>query len=256
MRDALENITLLQKCMNELQLENQILKEILERSGIPYINELKKYQYPEKAEQWEENQGSRIIHPPCITNEMANKFYGRFWGRQDVYSKRTVKKSTGEVGYFPQCNHFWKECCPRKYGKKIRCTDCPDRDWTKLKLDQIKSHLEGKDPYGNDVIGVYPLLPNGTCRFLVFDFDNHEKDAEKNDFANNSETWMEEVEAMRLICERNGIDPLVERSRSGRGCSCVDFFQQSSFCGDSQKIWEYIVRERGGNSKPEIVSIL
>ena len=34
---------------------------------------------------------------------------------------------------------------------------------------------------GSDVIGVYPLLPDGTCRFLVFDFDNHEKDAEKTD---------------------------------------------------------------------------
>ena len=30
-RDALENITLLQKRMNDLQLENQALKEILER---------------------------------------------------------------------------------------------------------------------------------------------------------------------------------------------------------------------------------
>lgn len=57
MRDALENITLLQKRMNELQLENQILKGILERSGISYINELKKYQYQEKTGLWEENQG-------------------------------------------------------------------------------------------------------------------------------------------------------------------------------------------------------
>lgn len=217
MRDAIENITLLQKRMNDLQLENQVLKEILNRSGISYADELRKYQYPDGTEVREENQGGRIMHPACITDEMANKFYGRFWGRQDVYSKRTVKKSTGEVGYFPQCNHFWKECCPRKHGKKIRCTDCPDRDWAKLKIEQIKSHLEGPDPYGNDVIGVYPLLPNGTCRFLVFDFDNHEKEAEKTDFANKGETWMEEVEAMRLICELNGIDPLVERSRSGRG---------------------------------------
>lgn len=60
MRDALENITLLQKRMNELQLENQILKGILERSGISYINELKKYQYQEKTGLWEENQGGRI----------------------------------------------------------------------------------------------------------------------------------------------------------------------------------------------------
>lgn len=26
-----------------------------------------------------------------------------------------------------------------------------------------------------DVIGIYPLLEDDTCRFIVFDFDNHEK---------------------------------------------------------------------------------
>lgn len=43
------------------------------------------------------------------------------------------------------------------------------------------------------MIGVYPLLKNGTCRFFVFDFDNHEKGAEKKDFSNTNEAWMEEV---------------------------------------------------------------
>ena len=81
----------------------------------------------------------------------------------------------------------------------------------------------GKSHNGSDVIGVYPLLKDGTCRFLVFDFDNHEKTAEKKDFANTDEAWMEEVEAMRMICGLNGIDPLVERSRSGCGSAFVDF---------------------------------
>ncbi len=66
------------------------------------------------------------------------------------------------------------------------------------------------------MIGVYPLLTNGTCRFLAYDFDNHKKGAEKKDFANDDDTWIEEVEAMRKICVLNGIDPLVERSRTGR----------------------------------------
>lgn len=244
MRDALENITLLQKRLNDLQLENQVLKEILERSGISYADELRKYQHPDGTELWQENQGGRIIHPVCITDEMANKFYGRFWGRQDVYSKRAVKKSTGEVGYFPQCNHFWKECCPKKHGKKMRCTDCPDRDWTKLKIGQIKSHLLGADPYGNDVIGVYPLLPNGTCRFLVFDFDNHEKEAEKNDFANKGEAW---VEAMRLICELNEIDPLVERSRSGRGAHVWTFFERAVPASTARKFGNALL-EKGAET--------
>ena len=36
MRKSVENISLLQKQINDLQLENQILKNILERSGISY----------------------------------------------------------------------------------------------------------------------------------------------------------------------------------------------------------------------------
>ena len=46
---------------------------------------------------------------------------------------------------------------------------------------------------------IYPYLPEGTCRFLVFDFDNHEKDADKQDYANTDDEWIEEVEAMRKI---------------------------------------------------------
>ena len=56
---------------------------------------------------------------------------------------------------------------------------------------------------------MYPLLPDGTCRFLVFDFDNHEKGAEASDFANTDNEWHKEVDALRRICEINGIHPLV-----------------------------------------------
>ena len=59
------------------------------------------------------------------------------------------------------------------------------------KKDKIREELA-------DVIGIYPLLPDGTCRFLVFDFDNHEKDAEKIDFANENEEWHDEVDALPL----------------------------------------------------------
>lgn len=32
------------------------------------------------------------------------------------------------------------------------------------------------------MLGVYPLLADGTCRFLVFDFDNHEKGKRVNSY--------------------------------------------------------------------------
>ena len=39
----------------------------------------------------------------------------------------------------------------------------------------IVDHLAGYKEDGTDVIGIYPLLPDGTCRFLVFDFDKFKK---------------------------------------------------------------------------------
>ena len=50
--------------------------------------------------------------------------------------------------------------------------------------DDILMHLRGWSYNASDVIGVYPLLTDETCRFLVYDFDNHKKGAEKKDFAN------------------------------------------------------------------------
>lgn len=226
MRNPVENISLLQKQINDLQLENQILKNILDRSGISYTHEIAHISEPERAEEYDPDQGARIIHPRQITEEMANLFYARFWGRQDVYAKRSEKKGTGEAGYYTQCHNRWENICPKMRHEKMNCKDCPHQAYKQLTIKDILAHLQGRSYNGSDVIGVYPLLKNGTCRFLVFDFDNHEKGAEKKDFANTNEAWLEEVEAMRTICGLNGIDPLVERSRSGRGAHLWMFFDK------------------------------
>lgn len=36
MREPIENVTKLQKQLNDLQLENKILKKLLEQAGVPY----------------------------------------------------------------------------------------------------------------------------------------------------------------------------------------------------------------------------
>lgn len=163
--------------------------------------------------------------PKEITEKMANQFFAMFWGRQDVYAKRIENKS-GEAAYYPQCDNFWSNVCHRKLKTYIGCKDCDHCSYTRLNISNILAHLRGTSYNASDVIGVYPLLSNGTCRFLVFDFDNHEKNAEKKDFANTDDTWMDEVDAMREICVFNGIDPLVERSRSGKGAHVWIFFNQ------------------------------
>ena len=211
-----DNLTII----NDLQKEIQCLKNILNREGISYQEELDQLKNSTNTEPFETNQGSRIVFPNEITKDMANRFFARFWGRTDVYAKRVENKKTNKVGYYPQCINFWSDGCGKKWNAGFRCQDCHYQKYKALTIDSIMSHLKG-----NEVIGVYPLHKDNTCRFLVFDFDNHDKDA-GNDFANKDERWKEEVDAMREICQLNGIDPLIERSRSGKGAHIWIFFDK------------------------------
>lgn len=212
--------------MNDLQLENQILKNILDKAGLSYHKELSKLRQSGSKEAFDPEQGKRIIHPQAIAENMANQFFSMFWGRQDVYAKRSVNKETGKAAYYPQCNNFWTNVCHKKIKDGINCKDCKNRSYKTITKKDILNHLQGNAYNASDVIGVYPLLSNGTCRFMVFDFDNHDKGADEKDFANSDDTWVEEVESMREICVLNGIEPLVERSRSGRGAHVWIFFDK------------------------------
>ena len=220
----------LEKRIQYLEQENQYLKQLLSDAGISYSEK----EIIESIHEYDPNQGARII-PREITEADAKVFFSMFWGRTDVYSKRTIKKSTGEVNYYTQCHNFWKNGCLRITGSKIKCQDCPKQAYKELKKEQIMEHLRGSAEDATDVIGVFPLLSDDTCRFIVFDFDNHEKDAGKNDFANTDELWKEEVDSLRKICDINRIDALVERSRSGRGAHLWIFFQKPIKAGLARK---------------------
>ena len=98
----------LQARIKSLEKENQYLKSLLSQAGISYTNE----ELTKDNNAYEPNQGARIIHRD-ITDDDANLFFSMFWGRTDVYSKRTIKKTTGEVNYYTQCYNFWKKGCPR-----------------------------------------------------------------------------------------------------------------------------------------------
>lgn len=216
-----ENLDSLRKLVRELQAENTILKEKLKKANITYPESSVFEEKLENLSEYDQDQGGRIVGR-YITENMANQYFSMFWGRTDVYAKRGRNG-----GYFPQCDNRWNDgICPKQRGEKIHCENCENKKWTKLTIKKIVEHLVGYKEDGSDVIGVYPLLPDGTCRFIVFDFDNHEKGAEATDFANETEEWHKEVDALRRICEKNGIAPLVERSRSGRGAHLWIFFKK------------------------------
>lgn len=213
----------LRKLVRLLEYENKLLKEKLKKENISYDEVNPFEEMIDNAEAYDPDQGERINNPAYITEEMATRFFAMFWGREDVYAKRGRNG-----GYFPQCDNRWNDrLCPKQRGEKIFCDECENTKWTRLDVKKIIAHLMGNREDGSDVIGVYPLLPNGTCRFIVFDFDNHEKGAEATDFANTDNEWHKEVDALRKICELNGIKPLVERSRSGKGAHVWFFFQKA-----------------------------
>lgn len=208
-----DDIQKLNAQIQKLQAENAYLMHLLDEAGISYSL-------------------SQEIPPTEITRQLARRFYAYFWGRTDVYSKRSVNKATGKAGYYPQCENLWMTgLCPKRDGKKVKCSACANRKWRSLEAEQIMAHLRGERPDGSDVVGIYPLFPDGTCRFLVFDFDNHEKGADVPDFANEDNRWMEELNALRQVCEKNEIPCLVERSRSGRGGHLWVFFERAMDAG-------------------------
>ena len=216
------NLDSLRTLVRKLQKENETLKRKLSDANIPY-EDSNFFSNISDNKDFDPDQGGRIIHPKYISADMAKRFYSMFWAREDVYAKRGKSG-----GYFPQCDNRWNDrLCPKQRGEKKFCNECDNKKWTRLDVNKIILHLLGYKADGTDVIGVYPLFPDGTCRFLVFDFDNHEKGSEAEDYANKAGEWRDEIDALRKVCEINGIKPLVERSRSGRGAHLWIFFKKA-----------------------------
>jgi len=65
---------------------------------------------------------------------------------------------------------------------------------------------------GDEIIGIYPLLPDETCYFLAMDFDG--------------DNWKADLTAIRNICDAHLIPFAAERSQSGNGAHVWIFFSE------------------------------
>ena len=214
------------------QLENEIeyLHGLLDNAGISYKRKAKELEYlsPDRNLAFEEDQGARIL-PVTITKQHIQFYYHLFKGRNDVYSKRSGKanKKTGKHGYYTQCWNFWKDgICPKKNNPQFNCGECQNQKYKELTGQVLYEHLIGAREDASDVIGLYPMFPDETVNFLVFDFDCHDDKIGGDDGANFESDWMTEVNAFRKICEINEVPVLVERSRSGKGAHVWIFFEK------------------------------
>ena len=225
--------------IKQLEKEIEYLHGLLDNAGISYRREAKDLDdlSPDRNLAFEEDQGARI-HKVTITKQYVQYFYYLFKGRKDVYSKRAGKanEKTGKHGYYTQCWNFWKDrICPKKNNPKFTCGECQNQRYKELTGQIMYEHLLGEKEDASDVIGLYPMFPDETVNFLVFDFDCHDDIIGGDDGANPDSEWMTEVNAFRKICEVNAVPVLVERSRSGKGAHIWMFFEKPILAAVARK---------------------
>ena len=138
----------LRKMVRLLEYENKILKDKLKKAGISYEEVNPFEEKIESAEEYDLDQGNRIVNPPYITEKMAIRFFSMFWGREDVYARRGKNG-----GYFPQCANRWNDrLCPKQRKEKVFCDECENTKWISLDVKKIIAHLLGTKEDGSDVM--------------------------------------------------------------------------------------------------------
>ena len=218
------NIELVLKKLHKLEEENSKLKSLLIQYGIPFEEE------KENNTSSQHKKYSNQLHNLSL-QEKVELFRRVFQGREDVFAKRWHSEATRKSGYQPVCEREWnREFCDKR---KYKCTECPNRLFSKLSYEYIYHHLAGKDELGRDVVGLYPLLLDNTCYFLCTDFDD--KSCEHG--------FKNDVLAFVSICREWDIPYYIERSRSGNGAHVWIFFDLPIIASKARKLGKTILAE-------------
>ena len=211
--------------IQELEKENARLKEILDKNRIEYnffdSNTCGTYHVEASPA------------PTCqfTLQEKVAIFQNLFQGRDDVFAKRWYSSTTQKSGYQPVCQREWnREFCDKR---KYKCADCPSRQFAPLTYNDYFNHLAGKDTWGRDVIGLYPIRKDNTCCFLCTDFDD--KSCEHG--------YKNDVLAFVNVCKTWNVPCFIERSRSGNGAHVWIFFDAPIAAFKARKLGNAILTE-------------
>ena len=208
-----------------LHKENEVLKSLLKIHGVEYETRMK------------EDMNKPIyslVSVPTISlsiDERIRLFQSLFKGREDVFARRWFSKTTGKSGYQPVCINEWKQgLCDKK---KYRCVICPNRNFAPLTTQDMYRHLEGKDEYCCDVVGLYAIMQDNNCAFLCADFDDK----------NCKYGYKEDVLAYVGVCREWLIPYAIERSRSGNGAHVWIFFEAPLPASKARRLGNAILTE-------------
>ena len=225
MDDLLTRYNKLLRQYEVLHKENEVLRSLLKIHGVEYETRMK------------EDMNKPIyslVSVPTITlsiDERIRLFQSLFKGREDVFARRWFSKTTGKSGYQPVCINEWKQgICDKK---KYRCAICPNRNFAPLTTQDMYRHLEGKDEYCCDVVGLYAIMQDNNCAFLCADFDDK----------NCKYGYKEDVLAYVGVCREWLIPYAIERSRSGNGAHVWIFFEAPLPASKARRLGNAILTE-------------
>jgi len=156
-----------------------------------------------------------------VTEKQLNTYISLFSGRTDVYAKRWEKGQ--KSGYSPAYEFDWPEFMAHR-SKGGTMSTFENKKQLPLTNEIIRKHLLGKY-----TVGVYPLLQDDTCNFIVADFDK------KN--------WKKESSLFVETCNKYKLPAYTERSRSGNGAHVWIFFNHSYPAKKARQIIFELLRE-------------
>lgn len=149
-----------------------------------------------------------------------------FQSREDVFAIRWEKDN--KSGYMPAYRydpHHYR--VHKMNGGTFQ--NYPHKTYLPLTDNEIQKHLDGVQQ-----IGIYPLFPDNTSRFLVADFDGQD--------------WKGEAVTFLNACKNKNIPAYLERSRSGNGAHVWIFFDKPYPAIRSRKIFISILEQIGAFS--------
>ncbi|MFF5233867.1 DEAD/DEAH box helicase family protein [Dactylosporangium sp. NPDC000521] len=160
---------------------------------------------------------SAAVAPPGLVqmaSPVADKlalYVDRFRARADVYAVRWENNRTGTSGWLPAVAGGWRKGADRRAATYLPPT-----------ADVLSAHL-----VGDLFIGLYPLLGDNSCHFVVADFDGP--------------AAMLDALAYTKRARTSGVPAALEISQSGRGAHVWVFSAATARCVGTALIHEATV---------------
>jgi superfamily II DNA or RNA helicase len=151
-----------------------------------------------------------MVTASSTPQEKVAFFRALFAAREDVYAIRWENERSGRSGWVPAVAGGWRKGTTRPY--------------LRLRDDVVAAHLSGRDH-----VGLYPLLPGDTCRWLAADFDGP--------------AAMLDALAYLKAARAAGVPAALEVSRSGVGAHAWIFFSDAVPAATARALGMGLLRE-------------